>query len=84
MKVRLTVGFVALVMVAAACSSGASEPQAAPTDEGSTATAVQAAPDTTAEESTPVETSPAEDSEDNAFAAAAAGGASATLTLENG
>ncbi len=84
MKVRLTVGFVALVMVAAACSSGGSEPQSAPTAEGLTATTVQSAPDTTAEESAPVETTPSQDSEDNVFAAAAAGGASATLTLENG
>jgi hypothetical protein len=84
MKIRLAVGFVALMMVAAACSSGASEPQPDPANDGSTAATVQATPDTTADESTPEETTPSQDSEDNVFAAAAAGGASATLTLENG
>lgn len=71
-------------MVAAACSSGTSEPQPDPANGGSTAATVQATPDTTADESTPEETTPSQDSEDNVFAAAAAGGASATLTLENG
>ncbi len=84
MKVRVTVGVLVLVLTAAACSSGAEETQSTPTDDGSTAAVAQAAPDTTAEESAPLETAPAQDSEDNAFAAAAAGGASATLTLENG
>ena len=84
MKVRLIAGVLGLVLVGAACSSGASEPQPASADGGSTDTTVQSAADTTAETSAPAETTPSEDSEDNVFAAAAAGGASATLTLENG
>ena len=84
MKVRLIAGVLALVLVGAACSSGASEPESVSADGESTDTSVPAAADTTTETSAPAETAPSEDSEDNAFAAAAAGGASATLTLENG
>lgn len=80
MRVRFVAGFIALVLVAAACSSGTSEPQETSPDAGST----EAATEITVAGSESVDTTPTEDTDDNAFAAAAAGGASATLELENG
>ena len=84
MKVRLIAGVIALLLVGAACSSGTSEPESVPADGGLTDTTSQVAADTTAETPATSETAPTEDSEDNVFAAAAAGGAAATLTLGNG
>lgn len=84
MMARLIAGVIALLLIGAACSSGTSEPESVPTDGGSTDKTAQVAPDTTAETPATSETTPTEDSEDNVFAAAAAGGASASLTLENG
>jgi hypothetical protein len=75
---------VALMLLASACSSGESESQEAPAETGSPETTVQAAAETSGDDVETEDAAPAEDANDNTFAEAAAGGAEATVALENG
>ncbi|MEA2010658.1 MAG: hypothetical protein U9N78_08140 [Actinomycetota bacterium] len=84
MRVRLVAFVLALVLVGTACSSDNSESDPASSDPEATNSTLQASTDTAVPETEAAETTTTSESGDNALAAAAAGGASATLTLENG
>lgn len=82
MRLRLFAVTFVLVLAGAACSSDNSVPPEAASEASSTEATPQAE---SAATTAAVETDTgSEDAEDNVFAKAAAGGASATLTLDNG
>jgi hypothetical protein len=84
MKVGSTAMIVALMLLAGACSSGESESQEAQAEPESSETTVQAVADASSDDAEAEDAAPAEDADDNTFAEAAAGGAEATVALENG
>lgn len=84
MRVRFIAVALVVGLVGAACSSGTTESEQASSDAGSASTTLQPDSGTADTEAESVDTTSTTESDANVFAAAAAGGASATLTLENG
>ncbi|MFV2000242.1 MAG: hypothetical protein ACC654_07755 [Acidimicrobiia bacterium] len=87
MKSRMTLIGVALVLAAAACSSGESDSAEAPVNAGSPDTTVQESPEPTqdaGDDDYSAGDSATDDTTQSTSAPAPSGGASATLKLENG
>jgi hypothetical protein len=84
MRVRFVTAVLVVALVGAACSSGTTDAQQVSSDAGPSATTLQADSVSADAEDESVDATSTTEAEDNVFAAAAAGGASATLTLENG
>ena len=91
-RVRFVMAVLVVVLGAGACSSGSDESLPASSEADSGATTQDAASETPGSDPEPVDTTADDDepadttaeTDDNVFARAAAGGASATLNLDNG
>ncbi len=84
MKIRSTAVLLALMLVVAACSSEPTATTQAQAEAGSTETTTGVESATASDATTSEDAAEATDDPDNSFAEAAADGAEATLTLENG